>query len=78
MYLSANVIADDGLELSVVEVDDVVWENFASDIRAQMLVKGLAAQVVAPADVGRFAIERRCAELGDVLQWIDTLNPADD
>ena len=72
MYLSAIVQAD-GIEESVVEIDDLVWANFASDIRKMLNDRGFDAEV--RDSVGPTEIERRCPELGAVAAWVATLDP---
>ena len=77
MYLSA-IVRDDGIEYSVVEIPDDVWAANEADIRARMAARGFDAEVIAPAELLRFELERRCENIAAVFNWIALLNPETD
>lgn len=61
---------------SIVRVDDAVWTASAPEINAAAAQRGYSFNVYDTEEAG--AIERNCESLGEVLNWISTLNPDED
>jgi hypothetical protein len=78
VYVEA--ISPSGISQSTVAIEDAVWSEYATYLRAEGGRRGYIFNVLSfvPTPGSINATERHCPDLSAAIEWIRTLDPEED